>query len=303
MGFYLALDVGGTKADYVLADETRELGRVRSGTIKRMRVDAATATANLEGALAELSAQTGVGMHEVTRTCVGTAGNTVPLVADWLRAEVSARIAGELILVGDVEIGLDAAFFGGPGIVVLAGTGSNVAGRGADGRLEGAGGWGPALADQGSGHRIGLEGLRAGFLALDEGRATGLLKAAMEFWGLASLDDLIAKGNEIPAPDFSRLTSLVVGLAESGDEVAASVLRKEGTDLGYLVRLMMRRLGGVHPVAFTGSIVEKVPAVRRALMEAARTEFPTVQEIAGVVDPIAGAVWRARMGRATTTTP
>ena len=57
MSFFLALDAGGTKTDYVLADETRELARVRTGTIKRMRVDAGTACQNLESALAELSAQ------------------------------------------------------------------------------------------------------------------------------------------------------------------------------------------------------------------------------------------------------
>ena len=48
MSFFLALDAGGTKTDYVLADETRELARVRTGSIKRMRVDAATASQNLE---------------------------------------------------------------------------------------------------------------------------------------------------------------------------------------------------------------------------------------------------------------
>ncbi len=62
MSFFLALDAGGTKTDYVLADETRELARVRTGTIKRMRVDAATACQNLESALAELSAHTGISM-------------------------------------------------------------------------------------------------------------------------------------------------------------------------------------------------------------------------------------------------
>ena len=46
MTFFLALDVGGTKTDYLLADETHELARVRTGTIKRMRTDAQTATAN-----------------------------------------------------------------------------------------------------------------------------------------------------------------------------------------------------------------------------------------------------------------
>ena len=34
---FLALDAGGTKTDYVLVDETRELARARTGTIKRMR--------------------------------------------------------------------------------------------------------------------------------------------------------------------------------------------------------------------------------------------------------------------------
>ena len=112
MSFFLALDAGGTKTDYVLADETRELARVRTGTIKRMRVDAATACRNLESALAELSAQTGISMTSVTRTCVGTAGETVPLVTDWLRESITARVGGELLILGDVEIALDAAFPG-----------------------------------------------------------------------------------------------------------------------------------------------------------------------------------------------
>ena len=37
MIFFLALDAGGTKTDYVLADEMCELALVRTGTIKRMR--------------------------------------------------------------------------------------------------------------------------------------------------------------------------------------------------------------------------------------------------------------------------
>ena len=56
MAYFLALDIGGTKTDYLLADETRELARVRTGTIKRMRIDASTAIANLDQALSELTA-------------------------------------------------------------------------------------------------------------------------------------------------------------------------------------------------------------------------------------------------------
>ena len=306
MSYYLALDAGGTKTDYLLADETRELARARTGSIKRMRVDAETAARNLDEGLRELIRATGVAMSSVTRTCVGTAGESVPLVADWLKEAFAARVAGELILLGDVEIALDAAFPGEAGVLVLAGTGSNVAGRtqAIDNRpsaLTCAGGWGPALADQGSGYRIGFEALRALFLAHDEGKSTTLLEGVLELWKLASLDDLVGYANLIPPPDVSQLTELVLRCAEQGDAVAQAVLRRQGEELGYLVRLVMRRLrtasddpGWLPPVAFAGSIMDRVAPVRQALAAAVQGEFPGVRMLEGVVDPIRGALWRSR---------
>jgi glucosamine kinase len=301
MSLFLALDAGGTKTDYVLADETTELARVRTGTIKRMRIDAETATWNLDSALSQLTAQSGISMQSITRTCIGTAGEAVPLVADWLRHAITSRVSGELLLIGDVEIALDAAFPNAAGVLVLAGTGSNVAARARAGQLISAGGWGPALADQGSGLRIGIGGLRAAFLARDEGRSTRLLQAVMDYWELATLDLLVEYANSTPPPDFSMLAELVMQAAKLGDEVAAEVLRKEGQELAYLVRLVMRRLqlangttDWVPPVAFAGSIMEKFSPVRTALIDAIQQEFPGVRTIAGVVDPIAGAIWRAR---------
>ena len=170
MQYFLGVDAGGTKTEFVLGDESRELTRVRAGTIKRMKADAATAEANLRTGLIELQGATGISLQSITRCCVGTAGETVPLVVNWLREAFARSVGGELIIVGDVEIALDSSFFGGRGVLVLAGTGSNVAGRGSKGRIVTAGGWGPALADQGSGHFLGLEGLRRGFLAIDQQR-------------------------------------------------------------------------------------------------------------------------------------
>ena len=76
MAYFLAVDAGGTKADFLLADETRELARVRTGTIKRMRAGAATVQRNLDEALASLTAISGVSMRSITRTCIGTAGES-----------------------------------------------------------------------------------------------------------------------------------------------------------------------------------------------------------------------------------
>lgn len=305
MAFYLALDLGGTKTEYVLADETRDLARVRGGTIKRMRTDANTAAQSLDKALAELTALTGVSMRSVTRSCVGAAGITVALVTDWIREAFAERVGGSLVLVGDVEIALDAAFFGGPGVLVMAGTGSNVAGRFLSGDLTTAGGWGPALADQGSGNRIGLQALRDTFFAIDEGRTTTLLPTILELWQLPDLDSLIGYANQIPAPDFTRLSPLVVRCAAEGDAVAQNVLQREAEELAYLAHLVIERLrrdasegrpGWVPDLAFTGSILEHVAPIRDGIVQALLRRYPSLKVLPGTVDPLLGALWRARIG-------
>jgi glucosamine kinase len=303
MAFFLAVDAGGTKTDFVLADEGREIARARTGTIKRMRTDAATAQQNLEQALGALAAQSGVSMSSIACTCVGTAGERVPLVADWIRDAFAAHVGGELLLLSDVEIALDAAFPGAPGVLVLAGTGSNVAGRSADGNVTTAGGTGPVLSDQGSGYRIGYEALRAIFLALDEEEPTFLLEAVMRLWELGSTSDLIGYANRLPPPDFSELAEIVFSCARQGDAVALSVLQRQGRELAHLASLVIHRLRRtmadrewVPSVAFAGSIMEKIAPVRDAVITALQQEFPSLIAMPGVVDPILGALWRARTG-------
>lgn len=303
MAFYLALDVGGTKTEYVLADEAKELARVRGGTIKRMRTDAGSAQDNFDAALAEIESTSGVKMRDVSRSCVGAAGVTVPLVTDWLRQAFRDRVGGALILLGDVEIALDAAFFGGPGVLVMAGTGSNVAGRTSSGTLTTAGGWGPALADQGSGARIGSQALRDAALAFDEGRETTLLPAILKAWDLRNFNDLVGYANQIPSPDVTKLAPVVVECAAAGDPVAKGVLRREAEELAHLARLIIDRLRHMEAredwlphLAFTGSILEHVAEVREGIVEVLRTQLPELKVLPGVIDPLQGALWRARNG-------
>ena len=301
MAYFLAIDAGGTKTDYLLADESREMARARSGTVKRMRTDAGTAVANLEDGLRRLVESSGVALTDVAQTCVGTAGNTVPLVTDFLREALGSRVHGDLLLLGDVEIALDAAFPGAAGVLVLAGTGSNVAGRGADGVVMTAGGWGPALSDQGSGHRIGQQALRAIARAHDEGTQTVLSEAVFAFWQLETFQDLVDYANRLPAPDSSTLAEVVFGCAQRGDALAAGILREAGEELADVVRVLTRRLRasagpvGFEPrLAFAGSIMERCQPVREALVRSVRSEFPEAQVQPGVVDPVQGALWRAR---------
>jgi N-acetylglucosamine kinase-like BadF-type ATPase len=304
MAYYLAVDAGGSKTEFLLAHESRELGRALTGTIKRVNADEETASNNLSEALADLERTTGIKMDAVSRTCVGTSGNTVPLVTDWLRQSFAQHVSGPLLLVGDVEIALDAAFFGGRGVLALAGTGSNVAARSANGEIFTAGGWGPILADQGAGHWIGIEGLRRGFLARDEGRPTGLLEAARRLWNLPSVDSLIEFANTQPPPRYgSQFAREVVACAEQGDAVAQEILVQGGVDLAYLVGILIERMrateaGGFQlpAVAFAGSILARVARMRASIEQSLRSRYPGIAIIEEPVDPLRGALWRAVRG-------
>jgi glucosamine kinase len=299
MGLFLAIDAGGTKTTCLLADETRILGRASTGSIKLMRAGEAEATARLRTMLSELSMVSGVGLGEVTCTCIGLAGFTIAAVREWAKREIGDVVGGELVLCGDEEIALEGAFAGGPGILIIAGTGSNFIGRAGDGSKYCAGGWGPALGDEGSGFWIGQEALRAGFWAKDRGVSTILLRDIGAFWGTESLGEIVEKANERPGPDFAALAPIVVKCAEAGDELAGAVLERAGEELAEqvaLVALKMAESGsmGEIGVAYTGGVIEHIGPVRQSLIAALKRSTPQARVMEGAADSLKGALWRAR---------
>jgi N-acetylglucosamine kinase-like BadF-type ATPase len=264
-----------------------------------MRVGEAEATARLRTMLSELSMASGVGLGEVTCTCVGLAGFTIAAVREWAIREIGDVVGGDLLLCGDEEIALEGAFSGGPGILIIAGTGSNFIGRAADGTKYCAGGWGPALGDEGSGFWIGQEALRAGFWAKDHGVATILLDKIGAFWGTGSLGEIVEKANERPGPDFAALAPIVVKCAEERDELAQAVLERAGEELAEqvaLVALKMSESGsqGEIGVAYTGGVLENIAPVRRSLIAALKRSTPQAKVMEVAADSLKGALWRAR---------
>jgi N-acetylglucosamine kinase-like BadF-type ATPase len=299
MSLFLAIDAGGTKTRCLLADESQILANAVTGSIKLMRVGEAEASSRLQAMLSEISSAAGVGLSEITQTCVGIAGATIDAVREWLGRELGKSLGGTLLLAGDDEIALDAAFQGGPGILIIAGTGSNVLGRAADGAMYHAGGWGPALGDEGSGYWIGQEALRAGFWAKDRNVPTTLLTEIGDLWSAKSIGEIVEMANASPGPDLPALAPLVVRCADAGDELAAAVLKRAGVELAEqvaLVALKMRESGSKRRIeaAYTGSVLEHIAPVRSSLIAALKKSSPAVKLKEGAVDPLSGALWLAR---------
>jgi N-acetylglucosamine kinase-like BadF-type ATPase len=170
-----------------------------------------------------------------------------------------------------------------------------------------AGGWGPLLGDEGSATWIGLEAIRAGLRAHDRGAgwlAGGLLlREIQQFWGLRDLGELVGKANRRPRPDFGELAAAVVGCASRGDELAAEILRRAGEELAAQVGLVVGKMAGRSSrqpkgieVAFTGSVLTRISEVFTGFEAALRRDLPAVRVRREPVEPLEGALWRARHG-------
>ncbi|HEY5381066.1 MAG TPA: BadF/BadG/BcrA/BcrD ATPase family protein [Acidobacteriaceae bacterium] len=303
MGYFVALDGGGTKTECWVADETRALGRSSGPTVKIMNVGEQAATERLQTLVRETLAAAGVAGSAITRTCFGLAGSSSDEVRLWAEATLRKLLGGEILLTGDEEIALDAAFRGGPGVLVIAGTGSHVTGRCADGSRVTAGGWGPMLGDEGSGNWIGLEAIRAGLRAKDRSVETCLLREIEQTWKVEGLGELVARANLRERPEFAALAEVVASCAESGDVLARGVLERAGQELADQVSLVMSKMRAVEcaaedvaRIAFTGSVLEKIPLVRRTMEENLRAAMPEIIVDATATQPLEGALWRARHG-------
>ncbi|HEY2037372.1 MAG TPA: BadF/BadG/BcrA/BcrD ATPase family protein [Steroidobacteraceae bacterium] len=299
MTYFLGIDAGGTSTRAALADDTHVLGRAKSGSIKLMRVSAVQAEANLRWLIAELTKSSGIAITEVASTCVGIAGNSVSSVTGWVWQTLGPILRGDLCVCGDVDIALDAAFPGEAGVLVIAGTGSNILGRTSQGELVTVGGWGPLLADEGSGHWIGQQALREALRQQDEQGSSKLLNALAAEWRADMLEQLVEIAHAIPPPDFAALTSSVVAMAAKSDPLAKAVLRAGGRALGRDASLALRKMLALEPaaprrVAYTGSVLEHIPLVRQSMITRIRHDYPGTTILPRAVDPTEGALWRAR---------
>jgi glucosamine kinase len=154
----MGIDGGGTRTRATIVAGETTVAHAENGSIKRLRVGAEAAEANLRALLKDVYAQAGI--SSLTAASCGVASATMPGVTEWITKVFQDAKVERSEVVGDEVIALDAAFHGGPGILQIAGTGSNTIGRAPDGSRECAGGWSSRLGDEGSGYWIGVNSVR-----------------------------------------------------------------------------------------------------------------------------------------------
>jgi N-acetylglucosamine kinase-like BadF-type ATPase len=325
VAYFLGIDGGGTKTLCAVGDESKLLATATAGPSNVLRAGEAQARESLHQSVRQACAAAGIAPAQVTNTCIGAAGAARPEVAETVRRFLAEILPSHIHVVGDMQIALEAAFGAGPGVLVIAGTGSIAYGRDLKGNTARAGGWGFAISDEGSAHWIGRAAAAALVRDMDRtemdrtemDRTTGdsksraalqaspLAASLLKAWNVTTLEDFARAPASANPPDFAALFPAVLA---SPEDSATQILASAGAELAHLASVVICRLfppnrasgsnvaatAASVPVAMAGGVFRHAALVRQVFYNQVRWLDPGVQVQPEIVDPVEGALHLAR---------
>jgi glucosamine kinase len=298
MALFLGIDGGGSKTDCIVGDETSVLGWGGSSSCKIARVGEEAAGAALREGIQRACAAAGVEIALLSHACIGVAGASQGESMAAIRRLLSGIISCEIEILGDMEIAHQAAFEGGPGIIVISGTGSIAYGRNENGETARAGGLGAATGDPGSGQWVGRTAVELLFIASEYGRRPALLHDVLKTWNLGGVPELAQALAASPPRDFAALFPL---LSASGDPIARRTLVRAGSELAAIAADVIGRLWpqpAPVEVAMYGGVLENSADVRDAFAAELCKRYPEARPAMGKRRPAEGALLVARKAAA-----
>ena len=303
MAYYLGIDGGGSKTTCVVGDDSSILATAVSGPSNITRVGEGHARESLHQAIRRACAGAKIDAQQLRHACLGAAGAGREEIASVLRKIVREIVPGEIEVVGDMQIALEAALDRGPGVIVIAGTGSIAFGRDREGKTARAGGWGFAISDEGSGHWVGRAAVAALLQAADESSGgpqvqpvSPLFREMQSVWKVETLAQLARTANS--TPDFAALFPAVLAACDQKDELAPPILREAAAELARLAGRVVRRLfpdpHGTVPMAMSGGVFRYSAMIRELFYNQIQAAYSQVVLNPDVVEPVHGAWQMAR---------
>ena len=246
---FVGVDAGGTKTHALVADESGEvLGVGRAGTGNWEGVGLDVALAALRQAVGEALSAARTSPREVTAAGYGLAGLDWPSDEARLRPLVEELgLSGPSVLVNDTFVALRAGARELWGVVIVAGTGTTVAGRNRRGEMARTLGLGYPFDDWGSAPDLAQAALHAVARAYTgRGPATALSDRLVRLVGAADVADLLEGVSRWRYNLFPLVADVVQALmeeADGGDGPAREILLRAGRELGGGAVVVIRRLG------------------------------------------------------------
>ncbi len=296
-GFVIGVDGGGTRTRVIVADSAGQELASAEGAGSAVLPGLAERSADvINSAVCEALESANLGGQRARILYVGVAGVGRAEEKRALQHELERRnLAEEVVVEADALIALSDAFGSGPGIMLIAGTGSVAFGRSPNGAFARAGGWGLAVGDEGSGAWIGRRALGIVAAAHDNREpATALTGAILTATQVNDVEDLVPWAIAAKPSDLATLAPVVFTEAANDDTRAASLVSLAVEELVLHARALARTLfvdeRAEIPVALSGGLLQKGSFLRKKLEARLKSVVPGSVVQNTVVNPARGAV-------------
>jgi N-acetylglucosamine kinase-like BadF-type ATPase len=272
-GYYLGIDIGGTKSHSLLATaDGKAIGFGEAGTGNHEAVGYEGMEDVLIDTTRQALSMAGVGIAQVKGAGFGIAGYDWPSEhPEMLKSIARIGLSCPLEAGNDTLVGLLAGSQNGWGVAVDAGTGENCIGRDQNGRVAQMTGSGPLFAEFGGSHSLVVKAVQAVSLNWGQrGPATALSEELVKFAGARDVRDLLEGLTLGYYTAYGDVAPLVFKVAEKGDAVAQACIDWAGRELGSMVNGIIRQLGFEDmefDVVLIGSMFNGGPMVIEPLRE------------------------------------
>jgi len=297
MKYYIGIDGGGTKTKLIIVDEKltkiyeKEGGAsnfLMSGVEKVSEMLFDLIFSSLSGA--------NIDLKDIASTLMGTTGAGRRSDAERLETGFYefCRVKGveykKFYVESDARIALEGAFSGGPGAILIAGTGSIMFGKDSKGNIHRVGGFGRFIGDQGSGYMIGRKGLISITKYYDgRGIPTKLTSLVKEKYNISTPEELIVEiyRNNF---DIASVAPLVMKAAEMEDEVCLEILEEEKDELiMHIVSMLEKLKEPIMKLCLIGGTIANDNIYSRMFKEEVEKKFKNVKIQTPDYEPAIGA--------------
>ena len=161
--YYLGIDAGGTSWEAMLctSDYKITIQEWFEGMNLRSVTNPNIPAFKVREILTEMTRMARILPYHVTNIVLAGAGVGDPIQREAILKSCNSIIPNNpCMIVSDADAALEGAFAGGPGIIIISGTGSIALGKDSFGKVARSGGYGYLLGDEGSGFWIGREAMR-----------------------------------------------------------------------------------------------------------------------------------------------
>lgn len=283
-GTWLGIDGGGTRTVALLVRNGHPPARIETGPGNLRLLDDATLTRRFR------EIHNALGKPRVSGLGIGLAGTRTESDRQRIRTAAAILWPGVPCL---ATHDLHTALTAGRGlqgseaatchVLVLSGTGSCAFGRSTDGREARSGGWGHQLGDRGSAYDTAMRALRRVIECTDHtGTWPALGSRILRHIGLNEPEALIGWAANAPKHEVASLAVEVVAAWDSGDPLAAQVIKGTIQHLVDDARTVARRLAGPRPRAharspaflLSGGMLDGSGRLRKAVTKGLRSTWP-----------------------------